>query len=274
MTTTAKNYIANSTVPATEHCVGQKWKVIDIDALSELVALIIMAQSIHAKNILRGLSNDAEVYSDDDLKEESISKLTIPEGLTDKQRAGHTSHRDGLLFEAISWITATQNTTQNVLIRDPHVIATQQGLDGLMIELDDNKEIQNVTIFEDKCGEDARSKFRDDILPFFLEVHLNKNRRHLISTANALLEKVYEDTEIPRAAQAIFSHQTRNYRAGLVIEAKQDNEDNRKKIFRNYENVKDLDPSNRIAGTLVIDNDLRAWFQNFAENVISKIEAM
>ena len=274
MTLLEQKVINNTELQFSEHCIGQKWEVIDANMLYQLIALIIMAQSIHAKNILRGLSNGADVYSDDDLKEESISKLTIPEGLTDKQRIGHISHRDGLLFEAISWIAATQDTTQNVLIRDPHVIATQQGLDGLMIELNDNKEIIKVTIFEDKCGEDARSKFRDDILPFFLEVHENKNRRHLISTANALLAKVYEDTEIPRAARAIFSHQTRNYRAGLVIKAEQNNEDDRKAIFKNYENVKDLDPSNRIAGTLVIDNDLRAWFQNFAENVISTIRAM
>jgi hypothetical protein len=39
-----------------------------------------------------------------------------------------------LIFEAISWLAARQ-VYPGVLLKTPHVSATSQGLDGLMIEL-------------------------------------------------------------------------------------------------------------------------------------------
>ena len=47
--------------------------------------------------------------------------------------------RDGFIFEAISWIAARQACGERALLEDPHVSATSQGLDGLMIELAGDK---------------------------------------------------------------------------------------------------------------------------------------
>ena len=57
------------------------------------------------------------------------------------------------MFEAISWIAARQCHGNNVFLKDPHVSATSQGLDGLMIEMGVNDKNFWVTIFEDKCSD-------------------------------------------------------------------------------------------------------------------------
>src|SRR5216684_4148826 len=51
-----------------------------------------------------------------------------------KPRTGYPRwQRDGFIFEAISWIAARQTHGERALLKDPHVSATSQGLDGLMI---------------------------------------------------------------------------------------------------------------------------------------------
>ena len=47
-----------------------------------------------------------------------------------------------------------------MLLKDPHVSATSQGLDGLMIELaDDKSKVVMTTISEDKCTDNPRDTF-------------------------------------------------------------------------------------------------------------------
>ena len=69
--------------------------------------------------------------------------------------------RDGLLFEAISWIAARQTATARTYLKDPHLSSTTQGLDGLMIELDEQgTALRRATIFEDKCSANPRQVFQ------------------------------------------------------------------------------------------------------------------
>ncbi|QPB24436.1 hypothetical protein [Rhizobium sp. 007] len=63
-------------------------------------------------------------------------------------------HRDGFLFECISWIVARQSSSSRTFMKDPHIAATTQGLDGLAIEMDPTEPVMvGATIFEDKCTE-------------------------------------------------------------------------------------------------------------------------
>ena len=67
--------------------------------------------------------------------------MTIPvkmqhnKGDTEKKREVSRYHRDGLIFETISWAAAQQTTKGKALLRDPHIKSTNQGLDGLNFQL-------------------------------------------------------------------------------------------------------------------------------------------
>jgi hypothetical protein len=67
----------------------------------------------------------------------------------------------GEIIEA--WIAARQIAGPAVLLKDPHLKSTTQGIDGLMIELDPGtSQVTRATICEDKCSENPRKMFRDE----------------------------------------------------------------------------------------------------------------
>ena len=75
------------------------------------------------------------------------------------------------MFEAISWIAARQVYGKAAYMKAPHVSATSQGLDGLMLELSsDQTQIDRTTVFEDKCSEDPISTFKSKVIPAFRDL--------------------------------------------------------------------------------------------------------
>jgi hypothetical protein len=124
-----------------------------------------MGQAAYAAHILATLSPVGPKINTAQLRAEAKIKLTIEEP-PKKPRGGYPRwQRDGLIFEAISWPVARQ-THPDGLLKAPHVSATIQGLDGLMIELNAGKTgIARTTIFEDKCTDDPRNTFLGKVLP-------------------------------------------------------------------------------------------------------------
>ena len=75
-----------------------------------------------------------------------------------------------------------------VLLKAPHISATSQGLDGLMLELNaDRTGIDRTTVFEDKCTDDPRSTFTGKVMPEFKKRHRNERSAEIISAATVLI---------------------------------------------------------------------------------------
>jgi hypothetical protein len=185
-------------------------------------------------------------------------------------------HRDGLIFEAISWAAAHQATGGKALIRDPHLSSTTQGLDGLMIELDESGAgIKRATILEDKCSENPRRMFRDEIIPAFKAHHEDARAADLVATAAALIEKIGLDgTKSTEAAARVLDKAYRAYRASLAVTTADDSLGRRKALFKGYDKLKGMKPSQRIAGTLITSVDLRGWVNELANKVIAYIDSL
>ena len=250
--------------------------VYDYDKLAELVAYITKGQVLHAQNIITGLSGNSSSNKelDDILKKESIKALTVPKDEDNEEiRGAEKWHRDGLLFEAISWIEARQNAPGNALLKDPHVKPTTQGLDGLMLVLDEETHSPiTITIHEDKCKEDSQEAFRDGILPCFKEFHKGEKSRELVSTVQSLLREASISSEDKmKAAGEALNESIRQYRASLVVESENDCDDKRCGIFSGYEELDNISAEKRIAATFVVPYGLRKWFEAFAILVIEKL---
>lgn len=276
---TVIEFMATGKAEVAEHCVGERWEALDLDKLAELVAFIVKGQAVHAQSIITGLGNQdsifpMEVELHELIKKECIEYLSVPKDKFGKEkRCTQKWHRDGILFEAISWIVARQNAPAHALLRDPHVKATTQGLDGLMVVLDQESLFPvSTTIFEDKCTEDQRSTFKTKVLPCFQDFHNGVNARSLLESVSSLLrESPIRKTKISEVAIKALEKNVRGYRASLVIEAKDDNEIGRKAIFAGYEKVDSIPATSRVAATLVVPQDLRKWFEEFAELVVVKL---
>ena len=260
-------------VDINEHCTGSRWTAGDLELLARIIAIIAMGQSAHAAQIIAELLPAEPAINDEALRADAKQALSIKVD-TDKKREVSRYHRDGLIFEAISWAAAQQATDGKALLRDPHIKSTTQGLDGLMIELDGtNTAISRVTIFEDKCSQDPRRMFRDEIMPTFLTYHKQSRASELLATAATLLEKAgLRGTSVIEAAARILDKEYRAYRGCLATTPGNDSQECRNRLFGGYEKLDGIAASQRIGGVLVTADDLRGWFDELAGCAIAYID--
>src|SRR5579863_4910136 len=97
--------ITSSIVDVDDDVLGMHWDVADLDALAELIAIIALGQASHASRIIQALEDRAPAISHKDLYVGARGQMRI-RGNTDEEKKVSTYHRDGFLFECISWIVA------------------------------------------------------------------------------------------------------------------------------------------------------------------------
>lgn len=267
--------LAVSSVEIDETCTGTRWSAGDLDALAALIAIVAMGQATHAARIISALEPLAPAFTHEALKQHAKKLLSIRVG-TSAQVAASRYHRDGLIFEIISWAAARQSSTGRVLLRDPHVSSTSQGLDGLMLELDkSHSHVLRTTILEDKCSEDPRAMFRDEIMRAFLDHHENRKSTELVATAAHLLASIgLSGTIATIAAAAVLDLKCRAYRGALAITTADDSIERRKVLFRDFDGLKGIAADQRVGATLVTSDDLRKWFEEVARRSVAYIDGL
>ena len=251
------------------YCCGERWIVDNPDLLARLVAIIAMGQAVHAAEIVRELQPAAPASIHKSLYDAARQQLRIV-GKTQARQEAFRWQRDGFLFEVISWVAALQSSHANAYLKAPHLKSTTQGLDGLMIEMNAAKtEVSRATIFEDKCSDNPRDKFRDEVLKTFHDHHHNKRAPELISTAAALIEQCgLRGKDAISAASRVLDLAYRRYRAALTIANADDKLHRRKAIFKGYEQLDFIGQQQRVGATLVEDGDLRDYFDTVADRAI------
>jgi hypothetical protein len=265
--------LAIEAVEVDAHCIGSRWTTVDIDRLARIIAIIAMGQATHAARIIAELLPSEPAVDHQALRANAKRRLSVT-GKIEKQREVSRYQRDGLIFEAISWAAAQQMTAGKALLRDPHLSSTTQGLDGLMIQLDQSgSAIARATIFEDKCSEDPRAMFRDKIMPAFKAHQEDKRASDLVATAGALIEKIGLDgTEATKAAARVLDKNYRAYRGSLAVTKSEDSLARRKHLFKNYEQLLDIGADQRIGAMLITSDDLRGWFDELADRAIAYVD--
>lgn len=261
-------------VPIDDHCIGDRWSAHDETQLARLIAIIAMGQATYAAHILKKLRPASPAFTTGDLKREATIRLTVQDGKT-RPRTGYPRwQRDGFIFEAISWIAARQAHGERALLIDPHVSATSQGLDGLMIELSPNKaEIIRTTVFEDKCTNNPRETFLQKVVPAFLERHQNKRSAELIAAAAVLLKTDgVKDTSAARLAAAVTNIRTRRYRAAFALTKQHDCQQERQRLFKGYDAIQNISAEQRVGASFIVPGTLRDWFDQLALRAISFLE--
>lgn len=274
--TKASHSLLTETVPIDDHCTGDRWSAQNEALLARLIAIIAMGQAAHAIYILKELLPATPAFNNDDLRREASVRLTVQEDGT-KPRTGYPRvQRDGFIFEAISWIAARQAHGPLVLLKDPHVSATSQGLDGLMIELADDKlKVIMTTIFEDKCSDNPRDTFRDKVIPSLLDRHQNKRSAELVATASVLLRMAgIDEAAAARLSAAVMDRNQRRYRAAFALTKKYDSREERAKLFKGYDALDGISKGQRVGASLIVSGKLREWFDALALQAITYLDEL
>lgn len=244
-------------------CTGCSWTVDSEDLLAEQIARIALGQSLHVQRILAG-ANPAAPSTSTGASTSAIAMLTVANGCD-------PWHRDGWIFQAMSWIAANK-ASPGGMIRSPQMILAHKGFDGLQLELDTNTgTVSAAIIFEDKATDNPRSTIRDDVWPEFKEMESGVSDNVLTSELVAILQ-THPNIDPYLAIQNIIWNEARHYRISITVGDVHFDVAGRERLFKDYDTTVGGDIQRRRGETFHINN-LRQWMNNLAQKTITAIQA-
>lgn len=247
-------------------CFGSRWAIADEDDLSSRVAQLALGQARHVAAILAGIDKTPPATRADAAKG-AIKLLTVPRGTP-------PYHRDGWVFQAISWIAAHRSEF-GAVIRAPHMIHAHKGFDGFQLKLDDTgQNITAVVVFEDKATENPRSKITGDVWKGIRDLEGGGRMNELIPETGGLLEahqQRFPDLDIDDAIERIAWEEARHFRVAVTANKSHDDDDARALLFKGFDEVAPGLSSRRQADTMAIPK-LRDWMKTFSAKAIQQIE--
>jgi hypothetical protein len=232
--------------------------------LADHVARVAVGQSRHVAKILVGVGG-APPPTTEAIREAAIGLLVVPHG-------ADPWHRDGWIFQVISWIAATKNHPHAV-VRAPHMIHAHKGFDGLLLEIDEAEgTVTAAVIFEDKATDNPRKTIREEVWPDFRKLEAGDRENFLSAEVTSLLA-TQPTIEPDKAIEKIIWQQVRRYRVSITVGASHATDRGRLQLFKGYDAVAAGDVQRR-RGEIFEVTDLRPWVQTLAESAIEKIGAM
>lgn len=252
-------------LPALPRCEGAQWFIGDRAQLVMLTGMILLGRAEHAAQIVNGAQPIAPIASPA-LKERLRRDLIIPAN-------ADPWHRDGLLFESICWLVAKIEASPDEAISDPHRKATQQGADGVKVRFDPAaRQLASTTIYEYKCTDKARRKFKKEVLPAFSEYLSGIRDDQISQTAIALLAR-YELTadERTRAYERLVQDRPIAFEAAVTVFPGEFSAAKCVKLFKDFEGLSV--PLDKRRGITFPVPHIRNWFDAFASDVWAWIDA-
>lgn len=248
-------------------CHGSRWIVTNEDDLAKKVAWLALGQIRHVTAILSGVDKRPPATRADTAAE-AIRLLSVPD---DKP----PYHRDGWVFQAISWIAAHRGEV-GAVIRAPQMMHADKGFDGFQLRLDESaQEITAVVIFEDKATENPRSTIAGDVWKGIRDLECGHRMNELIPEVGGLLEAYqqrFPDLDIDGAVERIAWNEARHFRVAVTADNAHDNDDVRASLFEGFDEVAPGLAARRQAETMAIPK-LREWMNAFSRKAIEQIEA-
>lgn len=248
-------------------CHGWRWEIDDEADLARKVAMVALGQYRHVAQILAGI--DKKPFpTRKDAAAAAIKRLTGPDD-------GDPWHRDGWVFQTISWIAA-HRTEKGVVARAPHAIEAHKGFDGMQLRLDKHgKSVTAVIIFEDKATVSPRKTIRTDVWDGIRSLEKGERMPELIHDASTILEAqqgVFPGLDVDEAIRTILWDEVRHYRVSITTSGTHATDAARKTLFKGFDTVAPGGASRRRADTMHFE-DLREWMDEFCKRAVEQIEA-
>lgn len=243
-----------------ELCHGSTWAVQDEGKLADQIAYVALGQSWHVQRIMAG----ANLGPAPNTKSAAISALAL---LT---VAGEDPwHRDGWMFQVMSWIAA-HTAKPGGVIRSPHMILAHKGFDGLQLEMDNETgAVGAVIIFEDKATDNPRETIRKEVWPDFKQLEDGDQENVLTAEVSGLLQTL-PDVDPDVAIQNIIWKQARHYRVCITVGDSHSSAAGRLRLFRDYDTVAIGTAQKRRAETFHVKH-LRGWMNDLAVKAIAAV---
>lgn len=250
-------------------CFGHTWTIIDEDLLAYLVARLVLGQWLHVAAILESGNPPAPSVSAQAL-ERLTRKLTVADG----GAAALRWHRDGWVFQLISWIAARKGASGHVLVRPPQQRKADKGFDGLIIELSPSSgDGAILTICEDKATDNARNTITSKVWPEITMLENGDRDEELVNEVSAMLDKRLSESEVLVAVEQLQWKGTKRYRVCVTVDQPHDQQPRRASLFGGYDSRATGAHVRRRGETLWLA-DLRSWMDAFCVRVTHHLAEM
>ncbi|TCI00688.1 hypothetical protein EJV46_01375 [Roseococcus sp. SYP-B2431] len=189
-------------------------------------------------------------------------------GAARKKLDARVAHRDGLLFQHVSWIAGTQQYP-TAKAKAPHVRVADKGFDGLFLEVS-NGALTRLVLCEDKATVNPRNTITSSVWPELLDTEAGAKDLELVDAVTALVDTLMsEDDRVAAIDGAIWS-QLRQYRVAVTAEPADMKKGGYGHIFNDFEVKAPLPHTVRNGEVMPID-DIRLRLQELADQVIARV---
>lgn len=190
----------------------------------------------------------------------------------EKTRDIRLYHRDGLLFQHISWLAARHQFPE-ALATPPHVRRADKGFDGFLIEQnDDGGEISRIILCEDKATTNPRPLVTSKIWPEIRSIIDHDRDIEILDALTALLTAVPEEKR-EKLINDIVWERARCFRVALTTGPDDIQEGTYKHLFAGFEDQVKGETASRLGEVMPLA-DVRAYLDDLAREVIAVLEKM
>jgi hypothetical protein len=242
---------------------GSSWTIADDDELATLVAKVALGQARYVRRVLKETG-----FAVPDPKETELAGAIK---LLTANNPKEPWHRDGWLFQVMSWIAANLQDPVS-LIAPPHMIHAHKGFDGIHVTVDPKtSEVTSVVICEEKATENARNMVTR-IWKEFGEMQNGDRDNELAAKVTRLLETA-KDVDVDAAVETIVWKNARHYRVSITVGDDHNHAAGQKKLFDGYSDVVEGEVVRRRSEVLYV-KEMRKWMADIAEVAKKKVTDM
>lgn len=249
-------------------CQGFSWEITAPDKLAEMVAHIAIGQYRHVEKIISGKKITSLQVTD--RQKQGAIKLVTAKDITQPY------HRDGWIFQAISWIVA-HCQEPDAIIAKPQSRLADKGPDGLQVGLtQDSKNIAEIVVFEDKATNDAYNTVQNKVFPEILKIESGDKDHEFTTEICGVID--CSERSVPGANYEeqignILLEKKHCYRISIATDSVKGSQKDHKSIFKKFDEIATGSIVRRRTNTLHYV-DLRKCMSGFADMVIEKIKGM
>lgn len=263
-------------------CVLSIWTVADAATFVDVLAWLYIRKSRHAQRVMNALApGDAAVPGNEyenarillSVRTDDIASAlssTDPE-VAEKAKATmdtRTEHRDGLLFQHMSWVAAyLQFPTAKA--RPPHVRVADKGFDGLLVQLGDDG-LARVVLCEDKATIGPRNMVTQKVWPELKTIIAGERDLEILDAVTGLLDTMVPGDDVDRLLVGAVWERLREFRVAVTAGPGDLRPDGYGHIFGGYDKQVAGAPSIRQAEVLPLA-DIRGNLANLASLVIARL---
>ena len=267
-------------------CVLTQWFVDQHDVFVEALAWLYLRKPLHSFRIMQdlepgtvGLFGNAKQKAIELLRYD-ISDIAADLQSTDekiresatKKHDACMSHRDGLLFQHISWIAARlQFPTAEAT--PPHVRKADKGFDGVLVDIDvANIQLSRVILCEDKASISPRGLVTSNIWPDIQSIVAGDRDLEVLDAITPLLSSLQESDRELAIARLVWER-ARHFRVALTAGDDQIRDKAYNHLFDGFDDNAGGEVTARLAEVMPM-SDVRKYLDDLAAEVALKIQSM